>query len=108
MSSSLERDLELGESTPLLSPGGTPLLTELPAFSFQEKVVGFFSACTFGTSTISIIASMGNPFVYLSGLLGIIIAPYAAFQQQKITQIKALSETNKRGTSVAVGNRNCN
>lgn len=90
-------DLELGnEQTPLLSSGDDGLLTEIPKFTFREKVVAFFSACTFGTSTVSLIVSMGNPFVYVSGFLGVIVAPYAVFQQNKITQIQALKETNER------------
>ena len=97
MAPTTQPDLELGnEQTPLLSSGDDGLLTEIPKFTFREKLVAFFSACTFGTSTVSLIVSMGNPFVYVSGFLGVIVAPYAVFQQNKITQIQALKETNER------------
>ena len=41
-----------------------------------------------------------NPLVYISGTIGAAIAPYAAIQQQKITQVDALAETNERGKYV--------
>ena len=38
-----------------------------------------------------------NPLVYISGTIGAAISPYAAIQQQKITEVEALAETNDRG-----------
>ena len=40
-----------------------------------------------------------NPLVWVSGLLGVIIAPTAAFQQHKLTQVEALAQTNERLSS---------
>ena len=40
-----------------------------------------------------------NPLVWVSGLFGIIIAPTAAFQQHKLTQVEALAQTNERLSS---------
>ena len=40
-----------------------------------------------------------NPFVWVSGFLGLIIAPMAAFQQHKLTQVEALAQTNERLSS---------
>jgi len=37
-----------------------------------------------------------NPAVYVSGVVGAGVAPYAAMQQEKITQVEALSQTNER------------
>jgi cell division protein FtsB len=37
-----------------------------------------------------------NPIVFLSGVLGILIAPAAALQQHKLTQVEALAQTNER------------
>lgn len=41
----------------------------------------------------------GHPTVFVSGLLGTILAPYAAIQQRKLTEVEALAETNERLTS---------
>ena len=37
-----------------------------------------------------------HPSVYISGLLGVLLAPYAAIQQRKLTEVQALDETNER------------
>jgi len=39
--------------------------------------------------------SASHPSVLISGVLGLVLAPYAAFQQRKITQVEALKETNE-------------
>ena len=36
----------------------------------------------------------GGPTVWISSLLGLIVAPTAAFQQYKLTQVEALQQTN--------------
>lgn len=54
----------------------------------------------FSTDSLSVLASAfamlinGGLFVFISGLFGIGFSPYAAFQQQKITQTIAMKETN--------------
>jgi methylthioribose-1-phosphate isomerase len=74
-------------------------LSMLPPLSLAEQAVA-------GASIMSVISSIAamivesNPIVYISGLLGIVIAPYAAIQQSKITQVVALAETNERGMYV--------
>ena len=49
------------------------------------------------TSLLSILleASASHPSVLISGVLGLLLAPYAAFQQRKITEVEALKETNE-------------
>lgn len=49
------------------------------------------------TSLLSVIleASASHPSVLISGVLGLVLAPYAAFQQRKITQVETLKETNE-------------
>jgi cell division protein FtsB len=37
-----------------------------------------------------------NPSVYVSGIIGMAMAPYAVIQQQKLTQCEALKQTNER------------
>jgi C4-dicarboxylate-specific signal transduction histidine kinase len=87
-------DLELGESTPLI--GSKQPLGELKENSWREKAVAGLAATSVTSSVVSIVISLGNPLVIASAVLGLIAAPYAVFQQQKITQVEALAETNKR------------
>ncbi|KAL3944138.1 MAG: hypothetical protein SGBAC_001785 [Bacillariaceae sp.] len=94
MSTTAEVDLELGESTPLM--GGKKPLGDLPEYSWRERAVAVLAAVSVAASVISIIVSLGNPLVICSAVLGLLAAPYAVFQQQKITQCLALVETNKR------------
>jgi cell shape-determining protein MreC len=52
------------------------------------------------TSVLSLVfQAAGHPTVFVSGLLGTILAPYAAIQQRKLTEVEALAETNERLTS---------
>ena len=37
-----------------------------------------------------------QPFVMVSSMLGLVVAPTAAMQQQKLTQVVALDQTNDR------------
>ena len=37
-----------------------------------------------------------HPVVWISSVLGLIVSPLAAFQQHKLTQVEALSQTNER------------
>ena len=100
-------DLEVGEASPLVMAGGVTAragdkekpLKMLSSGSMAERAVA-------GASILSVLSSFAamivesNPVVYISGLLGIGMAPYAAIQQSKITQVAALSETNERGASL--------
>ena len=51
------------------------------------------------TSLISMMAeysaaAIQHPAIVVSGCLGLILSPYAKFQQEKLTQVKALEQTN--------------
>jgi myosin heavy subunit len=51
------------------------------------------------TSLISMMAeysatAIQHPAIVVSGILGMILSPYAKFQQEKLTQVKALEQTN--------------
>lgn len=48
-----------------------------------------------GTSVAAMVME-SNPIVYVSGCLGVAVAPYAVIQQQKLTQCEALKQTNER------------
>jgi hypothetical protein len=89
-------DVEVGEKTPLVN-GGDEVLEDLPESTKKEKAVAGLAAVSFTASLASIIFT-ANPIVYVSGILGAILSPYAAIQQRKITDVDALSETNERRT----------
>lgn len=94
-------DVETGESTPLLdgsqySPDNEPPpLKEMKQHSFKERTVAGASAVAFSTS-IAAMCLESNPSVYVSGVVGAVVAPYATIQQEKITQCEALEQTNER------------
>jgi len=98
------KDIETGatESTPLVGSGSIndadnepPPLGDIPEQTNKERIVFGAAAVGFATSMASMLVE-DNPSVYLSGTIGAGIAPYAAFQQQKLTEVEALRETNQR------------
>jgi len=98
-------DVELGESSPLLRGGfqdDDKPLEQIEAFTKREKAVAGVSAVSFGSSAAAMFMEQ-NPLVYVSGVIGLTVAPYAAIQQQKITHVQALAETNKRGEFILLG-----
>jgi len=56
--------------------------------SFRNTVVSSLLSLVLETSVV-------HPSVLISGALGLVLSPYAAFQQRKITQTQALKETNE-------------
>ena len=99
----------VGESTPLLHSGSNdnsnndnnssepPPLQEMKAESLKERAVAVTAGVSFLSSIAAIIfEATAHPVVWVSGILGAILAPYAAMQQQKLTQVEALNQTNER------------
>ena len=89
-------DIEANEGTRLLELNGEKALTDVPDQTPVELLVAGFAAVSFSTSVAAIFFHM-DPIVTVSGVIGALVAPFAAFQQQKITEAKYLSQTNKRG-----------
>lgn len=94
-------DVEVGEQTPLLSSskGGAASSNNpfLQSASLQERAVTITAVLSFVTSVLSILWwSHLHPSVWISGLLGAILAPYAAFSQRKLTQVQALHLNKER------------
>jgi cell division protein FtsB len=101
-------DVEVGESTPLLQTANSgddnngnntepPPLQEMKAESLKERAVAVTAGVSFLSSIAAIIfEATAHPVVWVSGILGAILAPYAAMQQQKLTQVEALNQTNER------------
>ena len=100
-----KKDVEAGESTPLVGDnnGSTsfdpenepPPLEEMKENTLKERAVAAGAAVAFSTS-IAAMCLESNPAVYVSGVVGAAVAPYAAIQQEKITQVEALKQTNER------------
>jgi hypothetical protein len=76
-----------------LSPASTLELTILlPSYgTFQ-----IFQMSTVVTSALSLIVESvsQHPSILISGVLGMLLSPYAAFQQRKISEVEALHQTN--------------
>mmetsp|Transcript_25854 Transcript_25854/g.43067 ORF Transcript_25854/g.43067 Transcript_25854/m.43067 type:complete len:261 (-) Transcript_25854:51-833(-) len=93
------------ETTPLVSStsgGGDynpdnepPPLKDMKEQSLKEKLVGVASIIGLTTS-VAAMAVESNPVVYISGAIGSVVAPMAAIQQTKLTQVEALRQTNDR------------
>mmetsp|Transcript_36588 Transcript_36588/g.67693 ORF Transcript_36588/g.67693 Transcript_36588/m.67693 type:complete len:255 (-) Transcript_36588:453-1217(-) len=90
-----------GEETPLVpfkdddaSDGSGEPLEDIQECTNKEKAVGGLGGVAFAASIAAMVVEV-NPIVYLSGVTGAAVAPYSAFQQQKITDTEALEETNE-------------
>ena len=96
MSSSLE-DLERG--VPLVPrpvdyrpEDDDKELQEIPHWTWREAVVATLAGSTSLLSLFSMI-TLPNPLVYLSSVTGIILPPYSAFLEQKITECQGKYNT---------------
>jgi hypothetical protein len=86
-----------GDNNMILPPPSDEILPELDHATWQEKFVTGTAALTVLLSIVSILLeATTHPVVYVSGILGTILAPYAALQQRKMTEIIALQQTNQR------------
>jgi hypothetical protein len=87
------------ERTPLHSPQNEPPpLRDMKENTLKERAVAGAAAVGFSTSIAAMLLEHNNPSVYVSGGIGCVVAPYAAIQQEKITQVEALKQTNERLT----------
>jgi len=69
------------------------LIDELTSFFFRFPRSS--SRRSVLTSLLSIVMEAAvHPVVLVSGFLGLLLSPYAAFQQRKLTQVEALGQTN--------------
>lgn len=69
-------------------------LTRIPPWTVRELIVAGLATVATILSIVIILIPFLNPFVFVTGLLGIFIAPYSALQEQKITDTKAMQQTN--------------
>ena len=96
-------DPELGEETPLLrfSSNNNNInsdekpLEDIKDWTKRETAVAGLSVVSF-TASVAGMMAYPDPLVLVSGTIGCAVAPYVAIQQQKITHVQALAETNQR------------
>lgn len=92
-------DIETGiteKRVPLTNPeDDDKILNELEEWTPVEKSVALFGIVAVLSSIISLVISF-NPISKCTAILGILIPPYCIYQERKITDIKALKETNER------------
>jgi hypothetical protein len=92
-------DIETGikeKRQPLTNPeDDDKILNELEEWTPIEKSVAIFASISVVSSIISLVISL-NPISKCTAILGILIPPYCLYQERKITDIKALKETNQR------------
>ena len=60
-------------------------LTEVPPWAIKELIVAGLGICATILSIVIILIPYLNPLVFITGILGVLIAPYSVFQEQKIT-----------------------
>lgn len=113
MTSSLSSTaIDVEEAAP--SDERTPLIASSSLLSFPEppplkaiKENTWKECAVTGTAAVAVSTCIGSmlleaptqPSVYVSSAIGCLVAPYTAIQQEKITQVEALTETNERLTS---------
>jgi len=70
------------------------LLGDLPPWTLKEVSVTGLAAATVATS-IGVLVITSNPIAMAAGVIGLLVPPYTAFQEQKITDCTAMDKTNK-------------
>lgn len=107
--------MEAGESTPLLvttppatvmtsgtttttsatgGEGSSRIMSEMPEVCRRELIVTTGAGIGFICNAISMVLST-HPIIMVTSILGLLVTPFAAFQQKKITQARALAQTNQ-------------
>jgi hypothetical protein len=83
LSSDVEAQVAPTEYSRLLGAVEEPL-GDLPQSTRKEQAVAGLAVISFAASITSIIFT-SNPVVYISGIIGAALSPYAAVQQRKIS-----------------------
>ena len=63
-------------------------LVPIPPWTAREIAITALATSTVVVSIIIVLLPFLNPLVLITGILGIIVPPYAALQEQKITDCK--------------------
>lgn len=69
-------------------------LKKLPEWTAREMVISGVAGASVVSSVAALIIAGINPIIYMTAIAGIVIPPYSALQEQKITDCKAMKETN--------------
>lgn len=89
-----DHDIEAGngEDEPL---SGENRLEDVPESSMMEKVSGAVAGVAVVSSVTAMALCGGAPLVIAAGCSSMALAPYAWYQQTKLTDIKALKDTHE-------------
>jgi len=92
-----ESDVEGGSALPLTNVPPDPevgkgFLKPLPETTLMERIAGGVAAAAVVTALAAIIVEQ-SAVVIVGGLLSAVVGPYAYWQQTRLTDIKALQET---------------
>lgn len=69
-------------------------LKMIPPWTYRELFIAGTASTSVTFATLSLIIAYINPVVLVTSVLGIIVPPYSALQEQKITDCKAMRQTN--------------
>lgn len=70
-------------------------LKKIPEWTRGEIAITGLASGSVLTSTVALLIAVANPFIYVTAILGIVVPVYSAFQEKKITDCKAMRETNR-------------
>ena len=69
-------------------------LIPIPEWTLKEILMALTASGTSILSLVLVIFVSINPFVTILGAVGLIIPPFSFYQEQKITDVRAMQETN--------------
>jgi len=69
-------------------------LDDIPPWSFAEIAISGLATVTVGVSIAAMVIAY-NPLVIIASVFGLLVPPFTALQEQKMTDIKAMEETNE-------------
>lgn len=75
-----------------------PIFTSIIHDSILSILLFHVFFLTVLTSTLALFIAGINPIIYVTAILGITLPPYSAFQEKKITDCKAMRQTNESMT----------
>lgn len=67
---------------------------DIPHWTFAEIAISGLAAITVGVSIAAMVISY-NPFVTIACVFGLLVPPFTALQERKMTDIKAMQENNE-------------
>jgi hypothetical protein len=63
-------------------------LVPIPPWTPREIIVACLASCSVVLGIVLVLIPFVNPLVFVTGIIGIVLPPYSALQEQKITDCK--------------------